>query len=50
VWPFHPSRPFLRTAADVECFRGAIEYYLDGLAGITPIAFATISEAAATLD
>jgi hypothetical protein len=41
--------PFSRTAADVERLYASIERYLDGLAGLTPFTFATVSEAAALL-
>jgi len=41
--------PFARTAADVDRIYASIEAYLDGLAGLTSFAFATVSEAAAAL-
>jgi peptidoglycan/xylan/chitin deacetylase (PgdA/CDA1 family) len=42
--------PFVTTEADRERFYGAIESYLEGLAGMVSIRFATVSEAAAILD
>jgi hypothetical protein len=41
--------PFTRTAADVERLYASIEAYLEGLARLTPMTFATVSEAAALL-
>ena len=41
--------PFTPTPADVERLYASIEAYLDGLAGITPFTFATVSEAAELL-
>jgi len=41
--------PFVVTAADVARLYEAVERYLDGLAGMTNVTFATISEAAGML-
>ncbi|PYO43848.1 MAG: hypothetical protein DMD29_01590 [Gemmatimonadetes bacterium] len=41
--------PFTATAADVARLYAAVEAYLDGLSQITPLTFATVSEAAAVL-
>jgi hypothetical protein len=38
--------PFTRTPADVEHLYAAVERYLDGLLKLTPVTFATVSEAA----
>ena len=42
--------PFVRSAADVERMYASVEAYFDGLAAITNVKFATISEAAALLS
>jgi hypothetical protein len=42
--------PFVATEADRKRFYGAIEVYLEGLADMAAIRFATVSEAAAILD
>ena len=42
--------PFAETAADVERLYTAIAAYVEGLSTITPLTFATVSEAAAMLD
>jgi hypothetical protein len=41
--------PFTRTTADVDRLYATVERYLEGLSGITPVTFATVSEAAAAL-
>ena len=42
--------PFVSTEADRERFYGSIASYLEGLARVVSIRFATVTEAAATLD
>ena len=42
--------PFAPTAADVERLYASVEEYLDGLSRMTPVTFATVSEAAAALQ
>jgi hypothetical protein len=41
--------PYAETAADVARLYDSVEAYLDGLSQMTPLAFATVSEAAARL-
>jgi hypothetical protein len=42
--------PFTATAAEVARLYATLEAYLDGLSRMTPVTFATVSEAAAVLD
>jgi len=42
--------PFAATAADVERLYASVEAYLEGLSRMTPVTFATVSEAAAALQ
>ncbi len=42
--------PFAPTAADVERLYASVEAYVEGLSQITPVTFATVSEAAAVLQ